>query len=276
MLATSSFKHFSATVVGAALLVALSFGSAPALGQKLPDADPVDSLLEPTPEDDPGPDALAPRRGGPPEGRGFGARADGRGPERGIWRRLSDEEREELYAFVEENFPELYQELEEIRQDEVRLFHRRMARLAPKLLELLDLMDADPERGKLAVKEHKLEIELRGLLLQYHKSQDQQHRAELRAQIKPVVVRKLECRRERHEQEIRDLEARIARLRSRLEMSATKQDELVEKLLERLLNTPPPEDEPAERGRRGGRGRHGRLGPPAPPGSDESEPPVED
>jgi len=266
----------------------MAFGSCwstPAPAQEAP-ADSFALLFEQDPLDEPTAEAKRPRRGGGPKDRDPGARRGERGPERGfdrgfergIWRRLSEEERAELYELVKENLPELYQELEKIRQDQTRRFHRRMARLAPKLLDLLDLMEVDPERGKLAIKEHKLEIRLRVLLLQYHKSQDELERAELRTMIKPVVVQKLECRQERHEQEIRNLEARIAHLRDRLERAAANRDKLVAKALDRYLSEPPP-DGPAERGFRGerrehGRGQRGRPG--LPSGNDGFEPPPGD
>ena len=279
MSATLSLKHGCLIAVGAALWGALGTGLNSVQAEEWAKTDPVELLFNQEPKDDPAPDALMPRRGGPPEGRGIGARPEGRGFGLGIWRRLSEEEQAELYAFVKENFPEVYEELEQLRGEESRRFHRRMARLAPKLLDLVDLMDLDPERGALAVKEYKLEIGLRVLLLRYHKSDDETQRAELRAHIKPIVAQKVECRRERHEQEIRDLEARIAQLRRRLDKSAANQEELVEKLLERLLSAPPPEDEPGGQGHRGGRRNHGwdqreRPGPPLEP--DESEPSPED
>lgn len=278
MQATRSLGRLHTLTAGAALLVALGCWSASAEAQDSANANPLGLFLNQEPQEDPAPDARAPRREGPLEGRGHGARPAGRGGrglERGIWRRLSDEERTELYEFVQENFPELHKELETLRQDQARQFQRRMARLAPKLLDLLDLMEIDPERGKLAIKEHKLEIQLRVLLLQYHKSQDESERAELRALIRPAVEKKLECRQQRHEQEIRDLEARITHLRKRLEQAAANRDKLVERALERLLSEPPPE-KPAERGFRGkrrdqGRGKRGRLGPP--PDHEDLEPP---
>ena len=112
------------------------------------------------------------------------------------------------------------------------------------------------------------------LLLRYHKTEDEERQAELRVRVKEVVSQQFECKQQRHEMEIRDLEQRIVRLRKRLEKATTNREKLVERALERLLSEPPPERMHRGKGRDHGKGRRGHMAPP--PEHDGLEPSPED
>jgi len=167
-----------------------------------------------------------------------------------MWQRLSEEDQEDVLRFVEQYFPELNEELQKLRDEQPWLYERRIRRVAPEMLELMELMEADPQRGRLAVRERVLDLKLRQLLHRYRQTADETKLEELRIQIREVLTRKVDCRLERYELEIRDLQRRIDDVRGQLEKAQTRRETLIDEMLQRSLTEPvPPADRPGPRGR---------------------------
>ena len=263
--------------------------TSPATAQPAQPAPDVDLLLQPGPPDD---EPRAQQRQ-PERGRRWGDRLrnwrerrgqgdDDDGGFQSTWRRLSDEEKAELFKFIEQNFPQLHEELQRLREDEPWLFHRRMKRLAPELLRIMDIMETDPERARLFIRERAVEMKLQRALELYHRTEAGTQRDTLRGRIRELVAESIDCRQTRHELEIRDMERRVEQLKRRLQRSADQREELIDQALERYLSAPPDERDPDESlldgprgpGPEGGPpGRHGRRQGPHPRDRDDTVPP---
>jgi hypothetical protein len=178
-------------------------------------------------------------------------------PPRDLWTRLSDEEKEAIESFIEENFPLLHEELERVRSDGGVRYDRRMQRIAPEMRRMMELMVAQPERARLFIQERATDMRFRRAAFGYRQAEDDERRAALRAQLNELGEQLFDIRIQRREMEIRDLEQRIAELRSRIDEARANRDQIVADELERALSAKAPQPPDAE----GGEGFEGERGP---------------
>ncbi|UCE58185.1 MAG: hypothetical protein JSU63_12155 [Phycisphaerales bacterium] len=241
-------KRFSALLV----IVAMFAGTAPVSGwlldeDELPAARAQDDRVERG-----GPESKGPRRG-------KGQRHEF-GPPRGLWNRMEDKERQCMGGFLEEYFPEMYLELERIKDKHPERFMRRMGRLAPEIREVMEMMETHPERASLMIQSRRLHMDMRKLSRRYHATDDEQKRAQLRSEFREACAKALDFRQERRALEIRELEARISELKQRHEAAAKMRDKLIDREVEERLDQAegmpagPMRDDLMRPDRRGGRG----------------------
>lgn len=264
------------TVAAVASLM-LAFGSSKALavGVAEPeDAAPADEVQademtaeEIAPEDD------RPRRGRRGRrGAGFGGPRDGlmdghkgprgrRGPGMGMrWQKMSEEEREDVKAFIAEHFPEVSEAIEAIDSEEgLAGLDRKRARMLPEIMHLHQLSQDDPELFEVKLGEHKSRFELRRLVREYRQAEDEGTKEELSAQIRPLVEAAFDAKQSRMEEEVTRLEKRLGNLRDQIAKRSENRDEEIDKAFSDVLSGKRPEGE--RRGKKGKRGkRFGRRG----------------
>jgi hypothetical protein len=169
------------------------------------------------------------------------------GPEvGGPWFELSPDERAELRQFVREHFPEIAEELEALREQSPERFERRLRRIAPDMLRLMDTMQIDPRRGILMVQERRLDMRIRQRVRQYRLTENVETRTEIRGQVRLLLGEQFDLRRQRRELEIRQLENRLGELRQHLANSNAKRDQIIEDQLDEFLEMPHPLGPPME------------------------------
>lgn len=218
-----------------------------------------------------GPDVdRQPMRDGPPgrfDRRGTDAPPDERddGPPF-QWRRLPEAERAKLKHFVEEHFPRLALELDKLRERAPQRFERRMMRIGPEMRRLMEMMERDPQRGLMMIRERQVAFQLQQLVMEYHNSSDGSRRAELRDKIEEAVSQEFQVRMERRRAEVRQMETKLAELRGRLAETDSLRDDIISRRVRELLEKPPPFPPPDRPD-----GPEGPDGPDDPPGP-QSEP----
>ncbi len=245
-----------------AMLGAAAFNADPPRRARGPDVD-----RQPMRDGPPGrfdPDGM-PRPPGGPDG------PDSRPPFQ--WRRLPEAERAKLKRFIEEHFPRLALEMDGLRERAPQRFERRMMRIGPEMRRLMEMMERDPQRGLMMIRERQVAIRLHGLVMDYHDTSDDARRAELRGKIQDAVSQEFQARTERRAAEVRQMEAKLAELKGRLSEMDSLREDIIARRVRELLEKPPPIPRPDRPD--GPDGFDGPGDPPDPrpdPGPSEQEP----
>lgn len=180
-------------------------------------------------------DGAGPRRDGrpgPPGDRGPGRpgpreRGGPGAPPRAMWSRMDEPEREHMESFMEEHFPKLVVELGKAEADNPRQFERRMNRIAPRIREVMDVMERDPERGVLLIKERRLDFEAMHLAAAVRRGDGEPDR--VRRRVRDLSCEMFDLRQQRRHLEIRKIEARLDELKARVAEAEAMRDKLIEK-----------------------------------------------
>jgi hypothetical protein len=182
-----------------------------------------------------------------PPGQPRGQRPGERQHPPGFWRRMPPQERARLEAFVEEHFPRLYLELERHKDRKHKDMPRRIRRIMPEMLRLMEAMETHPELGTLMIQERRIDMDLHRLVRQYRTCEKEEKRARLRKQVHERCARAFDIRHQRREIEIRGLEVRIEELKQRHAQAAEMRKKLIEREVKTRLDRPvPPPAEPRE------------------------------
>jgi len=264
--------------VFASLAVAFSASTASAVGVDEPDPDDDAAITA----DDAA--AIGVGERGPRGRRGFGRDRSGedgprerRRPGAMLWNRMTDEEKEEVKAFVAEYYPEVSEALESSDEDGGRpRMDRKNARMLPEILRMHQLSIDDPQMFEIKMAEQKSRFQLRQLVREYRQADDESTKEELSAKIRPLVVAAFDAQQSRMEQEVTRLEKRLEGLRRHIAKRADNRDEEIEQAFNDVLDGKAPKDERFDREsrRRGpGRGFRGPRGPEGAPGAPEDEEP---
>jgi hypothetical protein len=151
---------------------------------------------------------------------------------------MTDEERSVVKAFIEERFPRMYVELERLEEHSPERYARRMARIAPEMRRLMEILDTDPERGTLMIQERQQDIMLRFIARRYRSAEDPEDQAKLHGRARELAEKLFDVRHQRQALEIRELETRLDELKGRHEQAAQMRDQLIERELTDLLDGP--------------------------------------
>lgn len=166
-------------------------------------------------------------------------RFGGRGRQPNLWKRLSVAEQDAVEAFIEEHFPDLFDELAELDRRRPKMFEQRMRGVAPQMLELMELAQRDPERAELAIRERTLDMKLRLLMRRNRQAEQDANREELQTRLRAIIGELFDCRLERREMEIRDIEDRLSVLNARLLKDRVNRAELIDEFVEDHLKFGP-------------------------------------
>lgn len=173
------------------------------------------------------------------------------------WPRIRD--------FIEENFPEWAGELRRLEVVNQRLFRVRLREIAPRVIGLMQELEQDEELGRLAIDEERLELEIRRAVRAWLDASEPAEQDRLKGELEGMIRRQFEIRQQRGQRAVEKLEARLDRMRQRLEHRGRQADEIIRRQLEELLTPPEPgelrpgDDRPGgPRGPRDQRWRRGR------------------
>ncbi len=194
-----------------------------------------------------GPVDDGPAMEGRPRGR-FGP-GDARGAPRGPggpegpppvpWDRIPENERKKISRFMEEHFPRMALESNALRDRAPRQYNRRMTRIGVEMHRLMEVMEHDPQRGLTMIRERQLAIQIRQSVMDYHRATNDAQRDELRIRIQDLANQEFQVRLERRADEVRQMETRLASLRSRLSEMEALRGEIVERHVRDMLEKPP-------------------------------------
>ena len=192
-----------------------------------------------------------PRRGPPGPGRhGFDRRHV---PP--MFQKLTDEQVEEILAFVKEKMPWRYERLKTLQEEDPDAFRRTCWRLRFEIGQLQRLKKDNPDAYEAALEEHRLRARADALAEQARRAESDAAREKAVAELRGVLYRLFDAEGKAREAQIRQFEERIRHLREQLAQRARQRDRIVDWLLERMLS---------------GRQDKGKgAGPPPPPPSPE-------
>lgn len=165
------------------------------------------------------------------------------------WRELPERRRKQVVRFIEEHFPRLWVELQDLREHRPDRFRERIRRLFPDFSRLMEVMRNDPRKGTLLIRERQLHLRIRHLVNEFHKGKEPTIRKRMRKEIREVCGEAFGCQLERRAMEVRALESRLGELKGRLAEQEVMRDEIISRRVRELLERkhPPP-----------GPGRHSR------------------
>ncbi len=164
-----------------------------------------------------------------------------------------------IREFLQEHFPQWADELYRLERNNPILFARRMREIAPRALRLMNELEEDEELGMLSIEEERLDVQIRWKARQYARAADEPERQQIATEVRDLVGRRFEVRHRRGERLISQLDARLERMRRRLERRARDREQLVAEEVDEVLHPSGV----------AGRDRSG------PPGGDPSGPPVD-
>lgn len=163
----------------------------------------------------------------------------GDGGGRGYWARMSEAEKTEVLNFMEEHFPQMYLEMQRLREHSPERFNRRIRWIVHDIQEMMDLMEVQPERAALMIRERQLMFEMRRAARRYHRAEKTGEQEKARAEFRELCAQAFDCRHKRRELEIRELEARIAELKQRHAEAEKTREKLIDQEVEEHLSRRP-------------------------------------
>lgn len=153
--------------------------------------------------------------------------------------RFGKGERERVQAFVKEHFPNLHEELEQLRDRRKELYEKRFRRVLPEVHELMDMLEINPERAKLFIQERRIDMDMRRLGARYRNTVDESEKAKILEQMRTLGQSAFDARQEREAFEIREIETRLQELKERHVRAPQDREKLVEKHVQKRIAAPP-------------------------------------
>jgi len=179
--------------------------------------------------------AEPPPHGSPPRGPAGRRHPFGHRHVPPIFQELTDEQVEEILAFVKEKMPRRYERLNKLRERHPALFRRMCRRLRFEIGQLRRLKKDDPEAYRAAIEKHRLRGRVADLADRARRAGSSEERQRLAAELRDALGRLFEAERKARQAQVRELEERLHQLRKQLAERAEHRDRIIDRLLERLL-----------------------------------------
>ena len=179
-----------------------------------------------------------------PEGVGQVRRPgpDRRGPRGPEWNRMSEAERKEVTNFMQEHFPRMLVELDQLKESAPQRFERRMERVAPEMHRLMEAKENDPHRATVLIRERQVGLQLQQLARSYHSASDDEEKTKIRKSVRELASQEFDNRLERRNMEVRQLETKLAELKSRLSEMESVREDMLDRRTRELLERKPKRD----------------------------------
>jgi polyhydroxyalkanoate synthesis regulator phasin len=176
------------------------------------------------------------RRGPPHHGPPNGRRPFGRRHVPPMFRELTDEQIEEILAFVKEKMPWRYDNLTKWQEEKPEFFRRMCRRLRFEIGQLKRLKKENPKAYEAALEEHRLRARAAELAARARQAESDEAREKTKAELRGVLERLFDAEGKAREAQIHELEERIAHLRRQLAERAEKRDRIIDWLLNWMMS----------------------------------------
>lgn len=167
------------------------------------------------------------------------------------WPEIPVAEQQDIERFIEEYFPRVFVELSRLKEQNDRRYNFRMSRMAQQMKGIMETMKVDPPRAATMIRERQVEMDIFLTALQYRQATDEATKQRLKTKLAELAGQAFDFRHQRRKEEIRDLEARLDLLKTRLGDAQGMRAELIQRHVEDILTRPPPpmdeEDRPPPR-----------------------------
>jgi len=141
-----------------------------------------------------------------------------------LWRRMTPAEREHVMDFIRENLPELAEHFSR----GPGAFKPWMRRHIGEIIEMMEIMERDPERGELMIHERRLDMQMNRLAREYATSREPKLRERLEKEMTRACAEWVDLRHRRREIQMQELEQRLEALRKRHERASEMREQRIE------------------------------------------------
>ena len=148
---------------------------------------------------------------------------------------LTEEQHEELAAFLKENDPARLEQLEELKENRPEMYEKVATKGYWGMKRLAKLKEKDPDAYKKKMEQMKLEGETRSMAREYRRSKSDSGKAKIKKQLKPKLDRLFDLRQEDRKHEVKMLKERAADLEKELAERKSNKQKIVEHHLEKIL-----------------------------------------
>jgi len=174
-----------------------------------------------------------------PPREGFDSPAGRPGPRSRGWQEQPKAKRAEITNFLKMHFPRMSIELRKLKEKNPKAFARRMRRVAPDVLRVMELMKVNPQRATLHIQERKLDMKMRHIASIFKKSQDNSQQVKLRQELSDLASQAFDLQLQLRQMEISDLQARVSELAATLKETHELRQQLIHQRVDMLLSAAP-------------------------------------
>lgn len=150
-------------------------------------------------------------------------------------RQLSADDQAKVVAWLKEWDANRLAKMERTRAENPEMYNNLIAESWMEMMKLQDLKASDPERYDNLMQERKLDAQTRQLAEKYRQATDESARAAIRTELQTLVSQLFDIREAGREAEVKELEKRLAELKSIVDKRRSNKLLIVESRLKVLL-----------------------------------------
>lgn len=163
------------------------------------------------------------------------------------WRHMAARERRALEAFIQQNFPEVWHEVQPLQTGDNRAYNTRMEKLAVELVPIMEEQAENAPRAEILIREKQLEYRIQEVVSDFLQNKDEQRREKIRQKLRELMGKQFDAAQERRRLDINRLEERLLSLKKLMDEKSRNRDGIIERQVESRLNPGGASDKP-ERG----------------------------
>lgn len=176
------------------------------------------------------------------------------------WRHMAARERRALEAFIEQNFPEVWNEVQPLQAHDNRAYNTRMEKLAVELVPIMEEQAENAPRTEILIREKQLEYRIQELVNEFLQNKDEQRREKIRQKLREMMSKQFDAAQERRRLDISRLEERLLSLKKLMDEKSRNREGIIERQVEARLNPAGTSDKPERGGKEDGGGRSDAVG----------------
>lgn len=186
----------------------------------------------PVREPQPAPNADNGRPGGPnPEGNPANKRS------------LTPEDREELHAFLQVHFPDLWKSLEQVIGFNPRSADSLLVQIAPQIREIMYLRDTQPELASIKIEEMQIGLAFVDSMQQYRQvmntpESSASEKADALTTLRELAAQRFDVQLRAKQFEIQQLEARLDELKGSVDEILSRRQDEIERVVNAAMRNP--------------------------------------
>ncbi|MBI5288822.1 MAG: hypothetical protein HY873_07605 [Chloroflexi bacterium] len=171
------------------------------------------------------------------------------------WRHMAARERRALEAFIQQNFPEVWNEVQPLQAGDNRAYNTRMEKLAAELVPIMEEQAENAPRTEILIREKQLEYRIQELVNEFLQNKDEQRRDKIRQKLRELMSKQFDAAQERRRLDISRLEERLLSLKKLMDEKSRNRDGIIERQVEARLNPAGTSDKPERGGTEEGGGQ---------------------
>jgi len=175
------------------------------------------------------------------QGQGFdsGMGKGNRGKEDGFGSRqnktLTEAQEKEVLEYINENDPETYQELCELKEKHPHMYRNILCKKMRIVKQLNRMKEKDPEQYEILKAADELETAARKLTQDYKNATEEKEKKQVKTELTTALNKLFDLKQQKGAQNIEKLEEKLTKLKSHLEKRSAQKTAIVERRLNELI-----------------------------------------